>query len=211
MSERFARLFGAVVIVSGIVFASGVAVERKGPVAPPDFAGRWRLNKELSDDEAARMASVAGGGPTGPAATAEGSSGRGGRRGGAGGRTAVPNAKVPEIDDDPRGALAAPRAADEMRVAQDEGALVVTDSNGRAHDYYPDGRTYKADDGASEVKSVWRDGVLVTEKKAGSGWKMEETWRLTPERRLRIDVRFAGGGRPTVVVKRIYDRLVEGR
>ncbi len=213
MNARLAGIRG--VLSMAIAFAccaATTAAEQKAGATAPNLSGRWKLNKELSDDESARLATVA---PEGQkpanAATAdqtepEGGGGRGGsRRGQSGGPQ---SSKSAPPDSDPRGAVRPAESSGDMTVTQTDVAITVEEAPGQARNYYPNGKTYKADDGASDVKSAWKDGVLVFEKKNVRGWKMSESWQLAPDgARLRLAVRYEGAGRPTVVIKRVYDRV----
>ncbi len=90
--------------------------------------------------------------------------------------------------------------------------VTVVDKGGHTQSFYPNGRTYNADEGTSTVKSAWKDGALVFEKKSARGWKLIETWQLTPDgAHLRCDSHLEGGGRPSVQIKRVYDRTAEGK
>jgi hypothetical protein len=90
--------------------------------------------------------------------------------------------------------------------------IAVAEKAGGQREYYPNGRTYKADEGQSDVKSEWRAGRLVFEKKTRQGWHLAETWQVAPDRsRLTIETRIEGGGRPKGSVTRVYDRVVEDK
>ncbi|HXY39316.1 MAG TPA: hypothetical protein VEQ10_06580 [Vicinamibacteria bacterium] len=177
----------------------------------PNFSGHWRLNRQLSDDEAAKLAAAAGKpqkqSQSAPEPDREGGAGGRGRgRGGA----AAPNPAVPAVDDDPRGVQKKPEAMADITVTQSDVEVAVVDKTGVTRNYYPNGKVYKADEGASNVKSLWKDGALVFEKKNLHGWRLSETWQLSPDgKQLRFDSHFEGGGRPTIVVKRVYDRAAD--
>lgn len=201
----------------GLILAVAVFVALPGSAAQspaagvPDLSGRWRLDSTLSDKEppytptpsansaAQKEAEAAKAGPPGT----------GGGRGGEGGghaRGAHP-ATAPTVDDDPRGARQDKPAA-ELVVTQTEPEIVVEEKPGTIRRYYPNGRTYKADEGQSEIKSQWRDGRLVFEKKGQQGWRLTETWQVAPDRsRLTIEMHLEGGHRPKTNVKRVYQRV----
>jgi len=214
MRLRWAGLGGALVIVAGVASAPAPAralgMERPAS-GRADLSGHWKLNKELSDDEPAYAPAATPGPAAGQAAEAEPADREsGGGRGGGGGRgrtgrTGQPGA-AGAVDDDPRGARRS-QAAEELTVTQTEPEVVVEEKPGRTRNFYPDGRTYKADEGLADVKAEWREGALVVEKKTQQGWKLTETWQLAPDRnRLRIDLRLEGGNRPKRSLKRVYDR-----
>ena len=177
----------------------------------PDLSGRWRLDTAASDKEP----------PYTPTAV-RGPRGSEGRRGGEGrpsrrgrrraeGAAATPGPRIPRtapaVDDDPRGARQDKPAA-ELTVTQTEPEIVVEEKPGTTRRFYPNGRTYKADEGQSEVKSQWRDGRLVFEKKGQQGWRLTETWQVAPDRsRLTVEMHLEGGDRPKTNVKRVYLRV----
>jgi hypothetical protein len=98
----------------------------------------------------------------------------------------------------------------ELTIRQSETTVVVTEKPGATREYYPNGRTYKADEGQSDVRSQWRGGQLVYEKRSQRGWKVSESWQIAPDRsRLTVEVRASGGGQQKVAVKRVYDRVTE--
>jgi hypothetical protein len=209
MHVRLACLGGALVIAAGVAFGPAPARgEEKSKAGAADLSGHWRLNKELSDKDQTKYIpkSVEGAAASEEAADGSGGgrrSGRGGTRGGTS-RPPIPGG----ADDDPRGAQRAAGPAEEMTITQTEPEIVVEEKPGRPRAFYPNGKAYKADDGASDVKSTWSDGGLVVEKKNVRGWKLTETWRLAPDRkRLTVDLRLEGGSRPKVATRRVYDRV----
>ncbi len=213
MNARRAGLSGVLVMAVGFACGAATAVaEQKTAAAAPNLSGHWRLNKELSDDESARLATAAPEGQKAADSTTTSQAepeGRGGREGGRRGRSAGSQAsKSAPPGNDPRGAVRPAEPSGDMTVTQTEVAITVEDAPGQTRSYYPNGKTYKADDGASDVKSAWKDGALVFEKKNVRGWKMSESWQLSADgARLSLAVRYEGGGRPSIVVKRVYDRV----
>ncbi len=197
--------------------------EAKVKTAAADLSGQWKLNKQLSDDEQARLNAM-GGEPAGREASdltseedagREGGSGRGRGRhgGGAGGGARIANPSVASGgDDDPRGPRRVSGPPEALTVAETGQEIAVEETPGQVRHLYPNGKTYKTDDGASEIKTSWRDGSLVVEKKNAHGWKLTEIWQLAPDRnRLRIALRFAGGSRPPLSLERVYDRAEPDR
>ena len=51
---------------------------------------------------------------------------------------------------------------------------------GRLRRLRPDGKKYKADNGASEIKSFWKEGRLVVETRRARGSSIE-TWERVPD------------------------------
>jgi hypothetical protein len=156
----------------------------------PDLSGRWLLDSTLSDREPAAAA------PSAAAGAARKPEKAGKPDPSSGGGAAVAN---PEGTGQP---------APELVVIQTEPEIVVEEKAGTTRRYYPNGRTYKADEGQAEIKSQWRDGRLVFEKKGRQGWRLTETWQVTPDRsRLTVEMHLEGGHRPKTNVKRVYRRV----
>ena len=178
-----------------------------------DLAGRWTFNKELSDDAREKMREEMskrggpGGGMGGPGGGSAGPGGGtgapGGGRGGRGGMGGPPGTGG---DDDPREAMRAIlEPAEELLIAQTEAEIAVDEKFGWMRRLHPDGKKYKTDNGASEIKSTWKDGRLVVETK-GSRGSVVETWERVPDgSRLIVNVRLEGGAGPKLELKRIYD------
>jgi hypothetical protein len=171
--------------------------------AVPDFSGHWRLNEALSSglpaSKPAEGASSEPGKDGGGEAPVDGSEKGGGARGH---RGAAPGAS----DNDPRGE-AETKTSPEINVLQTEMEIVVDEKGSVAH-YYPNGHTYKADEGNSDVRSLWRGDQLVFEKKSRQGWRLTQTWQLSPDRRrLTVTLHVEGGRRPKADLKRVYDRI----
>jgi hypothetical protein len=182
MRVRLACL-GVLVIVSGLPLGvSGARAEERPAARPPVLAGHWKLNEERSGDAQAK-----------PAQSGESRKNR------------EPSNAAPE--DDPRGGQKTAQPVS-LTITQTEAEVVVEEKPGSTRSVYPNGKTYKADEGASDVRTTWKDGALVTEKKNVQGWRMTETWRLSPDgKRLQMDLRVEGGKRPRMSIKRVYDRV----
>ena len=126
-----------------------------------------------------------------------------------GGQPTAPASSERQRDRDAPGPAAEPGAT--LTITQTELEVVVQEKPGQARSFYPNGKAYKADDGASDIRSQWKDGVLLVEKKNARGWKLTETWQLAPDgKRLSLDWRLEGGGRPRTAVRRVYDRVEPG-
>jgi hypothetical protein len=108
--------------------------------------------------------------------------------------------------DDPREAMRAIlEPAEELLIAQNEAEIAVDEKFGRMRRLHPDGKKYKTDNGASEIKSYWKEGRLVVETKRARGSSIE-TWERVPDgSRLIVLVRLEGGVGPKLELKRIYD------
>ena len=218
MTLRTVLLSGALVFSSGV--ASGptaIGAEDKAKVSAvsADLSGRWVFNRELSDDarEKMREAREKGGGPGGgrPPGGGGGMGGPGGGgmggQGGGGGRMGPPPGGMGG-DDDPREAMRALlEPAEELTIAQTEAELAVEEKFGATRRLHPDGKKYKTDNGASEIKSSWKEGKLVVETKSLRGGRVLETWERIPDgSRLIVNVKMEGGFGPGLTLKRVYDR-----
>jgi hypothetical protein len=100
--------------------------------------------------------------------------------------------------------------AEELTIAQTGAEVAMDEKFGRMRRLHPDGKKYKTDNGAAEVKASWREGKLRIETKRTQGGSVIETWELIPDRsRLIVDIRVDGGFGPSVPLKRVYGRATE--
>jgi hypothetical protein len=173
------------IISSALAFAVGVAFgptrarAEKAPKKAADLSGRWILNKELTDDAREKMREAAEG-----------------RRGGG------PGGGPPPMEPGGGG-----EPAEELAITQTEPEIVIDEKFGRVRTLHPNGKSYKTENGAADLKTEWKDGRLLAETKNTRGGKLIETWELIPDRsRLIVNVRFEGGFGPAVSLKRVYDR-----
>ncbi len=174
-------------------------------LAPVDLSGRWVYNPRLSDDAREKMRQgreqpggrPGGGGPMGP--------GGGGMGGPGGGRMGPPPGAG---GDDARESMRAVfEPAEELTIAQSGTEIVIEERFARTRRLHPDGKKYKTDNGASEIKTAWKEGKLRVETKRTRGGGVVETWELVPDgSRLIVNVRIEPGFAPAVELKRIYDR-----
>jgi len=181
-----------------------------------DLAGRWIYNVRLSDDAREKMregmegrGGPGGGRPSRGPGGGMGGGGMGGPGGGGGGMGGPPGKAGPPDaggGDDPREAMRAIlEPAEELLIAQNEAEIAVDEKFGRMRRLHPDGKKYKTDNGASEIKSYWKEGRLVVETKRARGSSIE-TWERVPDgSRLIVTVRLEGGVGPKLELKRIYD------
>ena len=203
------------------------SADEKAKVAPAavDLSGRWVYNRELSDDARKKMreggegrGGPGGGGPGGPGGGGMGGPGGGGMggpggggMGGPGGGTMGPPPGGMGGDDDARESMRAVfEPAEELAVAQAGPEVAIDEKFGRTRRLHPDGKKYKTDNGASEIKTSWKGGKLLVETKGTRGGGVVETWELVPDRsRIIVMVKMEGGFGPRVELKRIYDRAKE--
>jgi hypothetical protein len=214
MSVRVAGCWVVLVLGTGVVLA-GAPQRAEGQVKAPgaiDLSGRWRFNKELSDDEAAKLRPAAKAerppADTAPSGEAEEQGAeRGGRGAGPGARTghATPPQGVDE--NDPRGAKQTTGPPATLAITQVESEIRIEETPGQTRSLYPNGVTYKTDEGATQIRTSWKEGRLVVERKNVRGWRLVETWALAADRgRLVVTMLLEGGSQPKVSVKRVYDR-----
>ncbi len=182
-------MFLRAIAVSGVVAACGAAATAWAAQAPAaasvDVSGQWRLNEALSSGLTTDAA-------PGPAPDKNVPKGVQKAESAPGSETKAPGEKKPT----------------ELTVTQTATEVTLVENPGGSRSYWPNGKTYKADEGQSDIRSSWQGGRLVFEKKNAQGWKLTETWSLSADRnRLTIDQVFEGGHRPKAVVKRVYDRV----
>ena len=207
------------------------SADEKAKVAPAtvDLSGRWVYNRELSDDAQKKMregmqgrggpggGGPGGGGPGGggPGGGGMGGAGGGGMGGPGGGGMGSPGGGPMGSspggmggDDDPRESMRAIfEPAEELALAQAGAEIAIDEKFGRTRRLHPDGKKYKTDNGASEIKTSWKEGKLLVETKGARGGAVVETWELVPDRsRIIVMVKMEGGFGPRVELKRIYDR-----
>ena len=114
-------------------------------------------------------------------------------------------------DDDPREAMRAVfEPAEELAITQTGTEIAVEEKFGRTRRLHPDGKKYKADNGASEIKTSWKESKLLVETKQTRGGAVVETWEQVPDgSRIILNVKVQNPFGPTVELKRIYDRAQE--
>jgi hypothetical protein len=213
MRLRTVLLSGALALPMGVGPGSPAARgDEKPRAAPADLSGRWVYNPELSDDarDKMRQAREGGGGPGGSRPpTGAGGGGMGGPGAGGGGRMGAPPGMGG--DDDPREAMRAVfEPAEELTITQDATEIGVEEKFGRTRRLHPDGRKYKTDNGASEIKTAWKEGRLLVETKRARGGSVVETWERVPDgSRIILNVKVQNLFGPAVELKRIYDRAPE--
>jgi hypothetical protein len=229
MTIRVVILSGALAFASGAVPGPVPARADEKPKAAPasvDLSGRWVFNRELSDDarEKMRQGMEKGGGPGGRGPGGGGPGGGGGGMGGpggggggmggpggggmsGGGRMGPPPGGTGG-DGDPREAMRAIfEPAEELAISGTGTEIAIDEKFGRMRRLHPDGKKYKTDNGASDIKTSWKEGKLLVETKPSRGGGVVETWELVPDgSRLIVNFKTQGGFGPGVELKRVYDR-----
>jgi len=212
MKLRTATLSGALVASAVVVFGPARGHPDEKPVV--DLSGRWTFNKELSDDAREKMRQGMegrggpGGGPKGPG---PGMGGAGGGRGGppGGGQMGLPPGSS-DSEEAEEGMRAIFEPAEELTISETEGEIVIQETYGRTRTLHPNGKPYKTDNGLAELKTRWKGGKLVVEKKNAQGERLVETWELVADRgHILVDLRISGGFGPPLSLKRVYDRAGE--
>jgi hypothetical protein len=205
MTIRVMLLSGALAFASGAVPGPAPARADEKPKAAPaavDLSGRFIFNRELSDDarEKMRQGMEKGGGPGGRGPG-------GGGPGGGGGRMGPPPSGMGGDGDPREGMRAIFEPAEELAISGTGTEIAIDEKFGRMRRLHPDGKKYKTDNGASDIKTSWKEGKLLVETKPSRGGGVVETWVLVPDgSRLIVNVRTQGGFGPGVELKRVYDR-----
>jgi hypothetical protein len=218
MARRIAVLSGLVVLSAGLSAGPAPARGEGGPkaLATVDLSGQWTFNHDLSDNprdkmrEAGQGRGAPGGGrpPMGPRG---GGGGMGGPPGGGGGRMGPATGGMGDDDDARESMRAIFEPAEDLVIAQTRSEVAIDEKFGRMRRLHPDGKKYKTDNGASELKASWKEGKLLVETRRTRGGRVIETWELVPDgSRLIVNIRIEGGFGPSVPLKRIYDRAKEG-
>ena len=198
-----------------------------------NLSGHWIYNREASDDARQKMcdgmegrggagggpsgAGPGGGGPGGGGPGGGGIGGPGGGTGSPGGATGRGRGTGPPLgamdDDDARESMRAIfEPAEEIAVTQTATEVSVDERYGRTRRLHPDGKTYKTENGTSEIKTTWKEGRLVVETRRDRGTGVTETWELVPDgSRIIVNVKMQGGFGPGVELKRVYDRAKESQ
>jgi hypothetical protein len=203
------------------------AAGEKAKVEPStvNLSGRWVYNREASDDARQKMREGMerrGGPGGGPGGGGPGGGGPGGGMGGPGGGGMSGHGggmgrggPTPggTGDDDARESMRAIfEPAEEIAVTQTATEVSVDEKYGRTRRLHPDGKKYKTENGASEIRTSWKEGKLVVETKRDRGTGVTETWELVPDAsRIIVNVKMQGGFGPGVELKRIYDRATDPR
>ena len=222
----------AIGLASSLALARPASPQETGPApaTPPTtlqkddaspragFVGRWKLNKELSEDPMKKMREArpegsggggggypggGGGGRGGGGRSWGGGGGRGGRGGGPGGGGGErPGASGGE-QESPRGRLMPPS---EVTVTQLEPDIVFVEPEGRIRTLHPDGHKYKNEADSSEVQTHWDGARLLVESTSSRGSKLTEAWSLSPDnKQLTVVRKLEGPSRPAISVRTVYD------
>ena len=200
MSIAIAFVFALV----GVWLAAESRLQAQTPIE-----GAWTLNKDLSDEPAARETGRGEGqdrGRRGGGGYGRGGGFGGGMRGGGGGggRSRGNPEDVARMRDALHDVMT---AADHLTITQTESMLVITTQDGRTTRLSPDGKKVKDDNTKIERKTKWDAGKLVSEIDGLGPGKITETYSVDPEKhQLAITVQTEGGrNRPARTLHRVYD------
>lgn len=175
-----------------------------------DLAGRWTLNRELSQFPREIGFDADLGSTAGPAAAPSSRGRRGGRGAAAGGGTAGFTAARESEEDAQRlqlltGEVRNPPA--HLTIAEDAGAVTMTDDGGQSRTFHPDGRQEELHIGNVPVAVIARrePDQLVVLYKVEQGRQLRYTYARTPgSSQLVVEVQFVqrrGGDH----VRRVYE------
>jgi len=164
----------------------GIGQERESP--RPDLAGRWRLNRELSENAEAKLEGM----------RSQSSGGHGfGRHGGSGGSSG--GAQQGQMEEARSLLLDAPQS---FVLTLNGERIVLTESTGRVRTLVASGRKEKID--GRDVRTKWDNGRLVTETSLASA-KVTDTYeRLGNPPQLIVTTKMEMHGRE-LSVRRVYD------
>jgi hypothetical protein len=191
------RAFGA---AFGVLILLATPGGRALAGGPSDLSGRWKLNRDLSDDPREKMREAGRGG--GPTRGVRGGFG-GGRRGRFGGAR-----EAPEGDEDRRLPFD-PEAVETLSIVHHDRELRITDAVGREHALFTDGRKTQEERSAGTVKmrAEWRDGHVVVTSVPEHGPKIVETYAVTADgSAMTVTTKIENRGR-AFEYRRVYDAV----
>jgi len=197
--------------------AAALPAEQAKGESRPDFSGRWKLNREKSDDPRAKRQEAMGSRPPGGmGGPGMGGPMGGGSRGGPGMGGGPPGGGPGPgggSRPDPEALKQREAALAELEIEHREPELTIADANAQRRFLYTDGRESRrdGDNGQSlEVRTRWKDARVVVESQGGRG-KVTETYRLAAEgRELIVETRMEGQGPGGAFsFKRVYDLVTD--
>jgi len=176
----------------------------------PNFSGKWKLNKNLSDDPQKKLQEAG-----------SGSGGRGGRGGGGWGghRSRSTQSDQGSGSDGSSGGTAARpnfeamnHAMESLKIEHHEPELHVTDADGHESVFYTDGRKTEEErsfGGTTKIHAEWKDGHLVAVVAPERGPKTTNTYAVARDSsQLILTTRLERGrGAPPVEIRRVYDAV----
>jgi hypothetical protein len=234
--KRFALAVGLVFIVAG-AYAAKQSADQSKPASPapetsqgpPALSGRWKLNRDESDDPREKLRSAMqdrdqnggmgrhggmGGGGVTMGIPGIGGMGRSGGPGGpGGGQGRGPGAGSEEQRGRLRDLVEAP---DQLKVAQNGPETDMTDSEGRVRSLFTDGRKVekpKKDSTQTQVKAHWDHATLITEEKGPSGEKISHSYEITGDGKQLADTLTLESKKlnTPIIVRSVYDKADSDR
>lgn len=190
--QIFTRVYRACIcIVLSLVAAASIA-------ALPDLSGKWRLNRERSDDVKKKLEKALE------------SSRIPSKRGGSVGPNR--NARAVEHEQTRRRIEALIEASERLEIKVDKKQVTVLEGNLRERKIYTDGRPYQREDQRGNrivVRGRWRGEQLVVNTTLANGNRFSESYELAPGKRQLI-VTFRSVDRrlkQPLVISRVYDAV----
>jgi hypothetical protein len=191
--------------------------------APPvSLAGRWKLNRELSefprevafgieatDDGATQSGRQGGGGQSGGGRRGGGRSKGGG--GGSGGGFSIQSVRESEEDVDKIKELIADakNPSPVLTISQTEAAVIITNSEDRTRTFHPTGKeeTEELSAGPIGATSKWNGPQLSVQFKIRSDRVFRYVYARMPSGQLLVETRLEEGRshEKPEVIKRVYD------
>lgn len=196
-----------VLALVGVWLAAESRIQAQTPIE-----GAWTLNKDLSDEPAARDAGNGGQGQD-RGRRGGGGYGRGGGGGfgggmhgggGGGGRSGGNAEDAARMRDALHDVMT---AADHLTITQTESMVVITAQDGRTTRLSPDGKKVKDENTKIERKTKWDAGKLVSEIDGLGPGKITETYSVDPEKhQLTVTVQTESSrNRPARTLHHVYD------
>lgn len=215
MSWRWTFPSLALSVLGLALAAATLPAEQPGSEPHADLSGRWKLNREKSDDPRVKMQARrphSPGGSRGPMGGPMGGGPRGGPGMGPGGGRPGGPAGPGERPDAER-LKERETAQAELTITQHEPELTIEDASGQRRFLYTDGRESRRDgeNGESlEVKTRWKGERVVVETRGGRG-NVTESYLLAREgRELIVETRLEGQGPDgALTFKRVYDLVTD--
>ena len=202
------RLFRGLAV--GILAAAWVSPARAA--SPSDLTGNWKLNRDASDDPRKKMEeSQATSGSSGDDTQGGDGSGGGSSYGHGGGGHHGHHGRG---GDGSGGPVSPPPAMDSLQIVHQDPKLVVTDSSGREHVYYTDGRKSEEErsfGGTTAISAAWKDGHVVVDVAPEHGRPYTETYAVTGDgKQLTITTTWKSRGNGKALeIRRVYDAVAE--
>lgn len=195
MTNMIKKIFTFILLASAVVAMTAWAAEsislfsQAGEIAHPDLTGKWRLNRDLSDEAQKKLDEIMGGG-----------GGRGGHGAGHGGGVGSDgHAGKDEV------LKLIVNAPSQFVLTQDEHKVVLTEPAGRVRTLPTDNRKVQQIDG-QDVRTKWENSRLVSEITVGNA-KVTETYErsaTTPQLIVTVAVAMQG---QQISVRRVYDAV----